>query len=109
MPWKPGQSGNPSGRPKINPELRDLARRHTKIALTALVEIARDAKAPPAARVAAANALLDRGYGRPMQAVDLEVQQHAVIWPEPLTTEQWVEKFGRKEIEADTPAAGHDD
>jgi hypothetical protein len=24
-----------------------------------------DAKAPPAARVAAANALLDRGYGKP--------------------------------------------
>ena len=28
-----------------------------------------DQKAPPAARVAAANALLDRGYGKPTQPI----------------------------------------
>ena len=30
-----------------------------------------DAKYPPAARLGAANALLDRGFGRPTQAVDV--------------------------------------
>jgi hypothetical protein len=31
----------------------------------------RDKNAPPAARVSAANAILDRGYGKPAQSVDL--------------------------------------
>jgi len=31
-----------------------------------------DAKSPPAARIGAANAILDKGYGKPWQAVDLE-------------------------------------
>jgi hypothetical protein len=30
-----------------------------------------DAEAPPAARVSAANALLDRGFGRPSQSVEV--------------------------------------
>ena len=33
-----------------------------------------DAKSPPAARIGAANAILDRGYGKPWQAVDLGAQ-----------------------------------
>ncbi|MGO9332298.1 MAG: hypothetical protein ACLQJ0_29885 [Steroidobacteraceae bacterium] len=35
------------------------------MAIGTLVAITKNAKSPPAARVAAANALLDRGYGRP--------------------------------------------
>jgi hypothetical protein len=54
-------------------EVRDLARRHGAAAIGALAEIALNPKAPPAARVAAAEALLDRGYGRPVQAVQAEV------------------------------------
>lgn len=37
------------------------------MALRTLVGIARQAKAPPAARVSAATALLDRGWGKPSQ------------------------------------------
>jgi hypothetical protein len=33
----------------------------------------RDGKVPAAARISAAGALLDRGHGRPSQAVDLNV------------------------------------
>jgi hypothetical protein len=65
--WQPGQSGNPSGRPRIVGEVQSLARRHTKRAIKTLSEIMQDEKAPPAARVAAASAILDRGYGRPIQ------------------------------------------
>jgi hypothetical protein len=30
-----------------------------------------DTEAPPAARIAAATALLDRGYGKPLQTIDM--------------------------------------
>jgi hypothetical protein len=69
--FKPGQSGNPGGRPKEVMAVRELARRHTADAVRALVEIARNKKAQPAARVAAANAILDRGYGRVEQNLNV--------------------------------------
>lgn len=65
MPFAPGQSGNPSGRPKADVRLRDMARQHTEAAINALVEALSDERH----RVAAATALLDRGYGKPIQAV----------------------------------------
>ena len=66
--WVKGVSGNPSGRPKIISEIRDIAREHTKDAIKALVEVCRAGESE-SARVAAATALLDRGYGRPVQSV----------------------------------------
>jgi hypothetical protein len=68
-----GYSGNPSGRPAIIGELQKLARTHTTTALATLVEIMSNTASPPNARVAAAVALLDRGYGRPSTAVFVEM------------------------------------
>lgn len=68
--WKPGQSGNPSGRPKVPVEVRDLARAHTTEAIAALARTLKDKRAPHAAKVAAANAILDRGYGKPTQPIE---------------------------------------
>jgi len=58
-------------------EIRTLARSYTKAAINTLVGIMRQPKAPPAARVMAANALLDRGWGKAAQlvAVDGEIRQ----------------------------------
>jgi hypothetical protein len=64
-PFKKGQSGNEGGRPKVAGHIRELAREHTAEALCTLVTVMQNAKSPPAARVTAATALLDRGYGRP--------------------------------------------
>ena len=64
-PFKKGQSGNPGGRPKVIAEVKELAREHTGAAIETLVSIMANPKAAPAARVSAANALLDRGYGKP--------------------------------------------
>lgn len=66
MTWTKGQSGNPSGRPSATAEVRALAREHTADAIAALVAALTD----PKQRVAAAVALLDRGYGRPVQAIE---------------------------------------
>ena len=75
--WKPGQSGNPTGRPKIVSEVRDLARQHSTFAVEVLVKIAGNGRAPAMARVAAATQLLDRGFGRPPQS--LEVQSRSPL------------------------------
>lgn len=67
--FQPGQSGNPGGRPKASAKVRDLAREHTEAALSVLVQIATEGESE-AARVAAANAILDRAYGKPTQPID---------------------------------------
>lgn len=73
-PWRPGQSGNPRGRRPVDPSLRELARANTRVAVETLVKITQDDSAGPSARVAAACALLDRGHGRPVSEVDLNVK-----------------------------------
>jgi hypothetical protein len=65
-----GKSGNPGGRPKLPEDIkhvRELARKYTASAVAALVEVLDGDSA--AARVAAANAILDRGWGKPEQAI----------------------------------------
>jgi len=49
--------------------IRDLARQHTKAAVDTLVSVMGNADAPAAARVAAAQGLLDRGWGKATQYV----------------------------------------
>jgi hypothetical protein len=51
-------------------EIRSLARSHTRTALNVLVGIMRSKDATPAARVSAANAILDRGWGKAPQAIE---------------------------------------
>jgi hypothetical protein len=53
-------------------EIRSLARKHTHKALKTLVSIMVEPKAPAAARIMAANALLDRGWGKAAQLVDVQ-------------------------------------
>lgn len=69
MVFRPGQSGNPSGRPKVVGEVRDLARQHCPEAIQTLVTIMSSAKAQDGARVAAAKEILDRGYGKVTQPI----------------------------------------
>src|SRR5579884_1522161 len=67
--WKPGQSGNPRGRPTVAAEIRDLARNHAREAIERLVALVQSDN--PQVALRAAEALLDRGYGRPMQAIQV--------------------------------------
>ena len=55
--------------PKMLTSIRSLARSHTRAALSVLVKVMRSEDATPAARVSAANAILDRGWGKATQPV----------------------------------------
>ncbi len=70
--FQPGKSGNPSGRPKDVGHIRALAQQHAASALETLVAIYSDVNEKGSTRVAAADSILNRAYGRPEQAVSLE-------------------------------------
>ena len=52
-------------------DIQAMAKDHAAKALQVLVDIAESATSSDSARVSAANAIIDRGYGRPTQAVQL--------------------------------------
>ncbi len=71
MPFKKGQSGNPGGGPKEDADARAAARLHGIVAIDELVELMNgdDTRI----QISAANAILDRGFGVPLQTMDLSV------------------------------------
>ena len=75
--FQKGVSGNPGGRPKLKVDMRERVRVHAGAAIDTLLAVMHDGKAPAAARVSAAIAILDRGYGWPAQAVYQQVTRHA--------------------------------
>jgi hypothetical protein len=64
-----GISGNPGGRPKVLADVQELARQYAPAAIVELARLALKAKNENA-RIAAIRELLDRGYGRPRQAME---------------------------------------
>lgn len=79
----PGKSGNPGGRPRVIGHIRDLAQGHAQNAIAVLAEIMAQQDAPASARIAAATALLDRGYGRPVdQRAMVLLAQNVDSWRE---------------------------
>lgn len=67
--WRKGTSGNPGGRPKVAGEVRELARQHGPAAIQRLVGLMHSKNEGVAVRDC--EALLDRGYGRTVQGVEL--------------------------------------
>jgi hypothetical protein len=71
-PFEKGKSGNPGGRPREIQEIVELARTNSADAVNTLSDIMRDLAAPHQARIAAANSILDRAYGKPKETVDVQ-------------------------------------
>jgi hypothetical protein len=78
--WRPGTCPNPGGRPKrpetiearkVIVDVKTAAQRLTEEAVNTLEAAMTSSAAPWAARVAAATAVLDRGWGKPGQHVGI--------------------------------------
>jgi hypothetical protein len=67
-----GQSGNPGGRPKSIASLTIESRKYAFDAIRTLARITKSGRSETA-RIAAAVALLDRGFGRPSQSVEMNL------------------------------------
>jgi hypothetical protein len=80
-------------------EIASLARSHTRKAVRVLASIMNMPDSPHHARVAAAVALLDRGWGKPKQSHEAEVTHRYVIEiPALMENDEWeAEGLGRLE------------
>jgi hypothetical protein len=95
MPWKKRTERESGGRPVGYGEIRQLARAHTNAALETLVQVAKNCKSE-SARVAAAVALLDRGWGRPTQPLAGDAEEPPIGIE--ISDEEW-RRRAREEID----------
>jgi hypothetical protein len=91
--FRPGISGNPGGRPKkpttiearrIVADAKTLAQQSAPEAISTLRTIMLNEKAPQAARISAASILLDRGFGKARQEVEIRKPNLARLTDEEL-------------------------
>lgn len=66
-----GAGRKPGSRNKATADIKDIARDYGERAIDRLVKIMESDEQPAAAQVAAAKELLDRGYGKAIQAMKL--------------------------------------
>ena len=69
--FRPGISGNPGGRPKMPEEFRQLARENSIPALQVVVNILKNPASANKDRLKAAEIILDRAWGKPVQGVEM--------------------------------------
>lgn len=76
---RPG-AGRPKGVPnKATACIKAAASEYSDKALETLAEIMAGVEHPAAARVGAANAILDRAYGKPKQSMDVDATVQATV------------------------------
>lgn len=72
--FPPGKSGNPGGRPKLPEEFKELAKKHSLDALKVVIDISENPEAKDSDRIKASELIIDRGFGRPLQANQIGIE-----------------------------------
>jgi hypothetical protein len=90
--WQKGQSGNPSGRPKIVQSIKLLARENSFEAMQKIVKLMEDPD--PRVALAAAIHVLDRAWGKPEQKADVEMVHRFAQVPAVMEKSQWLATRG---------------
>ena len=75
-PFRPGQSGNPGGRPKSNEHVRNIARSNSVRAVERLIELIESDDERVA--LTAAKEVLDRAFGKPKPDVADDKEQLSI-------------------------------
>jgi hypothetical protein len=76
----PKTGGRKPGTPnKVTKDIRELAQVFAEKTVAALFKIVEDETAPAQARVAAANSILDRAYGKPKESVAIETDLNSGV------------------------------
>lgn len=77
MPFKKGQSGNPGGKTSRINSASGMARKHAEEAIKRLAEELKNPDGNIA--IKAANSLLERGYGKPKEYIELTGEDGGAI------------------------------
>ena len=98
--FKKGASGNPGGRPRLPADIREAFKAKAPEALEVLTRCLQSDDERVA--MMAAQAILDRGYGKPTQSIDANINDDPVRYivelPEKsATTEEWLESIRRED------------
>lgn len=80
-PWrfKKGQSGNPNGRPKTDPEVKNMLKAAAPDMVKLLIDTANNEHTKIELRIECANRILDRVYGKPTQPIDGNIDSNIVF------------------------------
>ncbi len=76
MPFKPGESGNPRGRPRTGLAFAERVRERVDpdLVIDLALRVASDEEMPPAERLAALLPLIDRGFVKPPTTIAARVE-----------------------------------
>lgn len=107
-PWKPGQSGNPTGRPKgISRQAQELAGGNPDRLLSVLLTVAENPEAKDSDRIAATREYLDRGWGKAPAYAPIEGQDPLELTDFDRHISTLVDELARRrEAKAPHPIAG---
>ena len=98
--FQKGESGNPGGRPALPADVREAFKARAPQALEVLTRCLQSDDERIA--MMAAQAILDRGYGKPVQSIDANINDDPVRYIVELpkksaTTQEWLEDIRRED------------
>lgn len=73
-PFEKGKSGNPGGKKKIPDDIKEMLRGATPAACKLLCDTINDPEAKTELRIKCSEIVLDRVYGKPQQAVEVDAK-----------------------------------